>query len=153
MVTFARSRNAKEEERHQLENVGPTAAEWFLMVWLLSLHSAQDPAVFAARQVTQLCKCTNTHLGGDKMENSLFSSAQPSPPLAAWQPFSAIYLWVGNNIDIHLCSHEGTKRSNRRDSGSTGACCRWSPENCSPQWLLLWTRGQALHLKCHDSKF
>lgn len=35
------------------------------------------------------------------MESSLFSSAQPSPPLAAWQPFSAIYLQVGNNIDIH----------------------------------------------------
>lgn len=84
-------------------------------------------------QATQPCTCTNTHLGGDKTENSSFSSAQPSPSLAAWQPFSAIYLLVGNNIDIHQCSHEGTKRSDTRDSGSTGACHRGFAENRSPQ--------------------
>lgn len=100
-------------------------------------------------QATQPFTCTNMHLGGDKMENSSFTWLNRPFPPAAWQPFSTGYLLVGNNIDIHQCSHEGIKRSYTKDRVSTGV----RRQGFSLQWLLLPIWGQALHLKCQDLKF
>lgn len=90
--------------------------------------------------------------GADKMENSSFSWFNRPLPAAAWQPFSTVYLLVGNNIDIHQCSHEGTKRSHTKDSGSTGVRRQGFSETCLLQWLLLQIWGQARHLKFYRQR-
>lgn len=41
-------------------------------------------------------------------------------PKAARQTFNTIYLLVGNNIDIHQCTHNETKRSKTKESVSIG---------------------------------